>query len=165
MRRWTWEDEVAINVQVFCPSGNRTNSVNYASIVKMSHYFWDLWMIIEWKRNIKNFCLASTVAGQKCTTAQAALDMGCCYLNNEHVTISIQVLYCCWQHERIMATINLTQHERIMATNILISDLFSFLGSFCMSLSVLQSSMGSTLHNTHADSLWVNKTVDASSTC
>lgn len=62
----------------------------------------------------KNFCLASTVAGQKCTTAQAALDMGCCYLDIEHVTMSIQVSYCCWQHERIMSTTILTQHEWII---------------------------------------------------
>ena len=126
------------------------------------------------KLNVKTVYLASTVAGQKCTTAQVTLDTVCFYLDIEHVTISIQVLYCCWQHERIIATTNstqhkriiattiLTQHERIMATNILISGLFSFLGSFCMSLSVLWSSMGSA----HADSLWEKQNcVDASSTC
>ena len=156
--------------------------VYYASMVKISHHFWDFRM----KLNVKTFYLASTVAGQKCTTAQATFDTWCCYLDSEHVTISIQVLYCCWQHERIIATTNSTQHkriiattistqherimattistqhERIMATNILISGLFSFLGSFCMSLSVLWSSMGSA----HSDSLWEKQNcVDASSTC
>ena len=39
------------------------------------------------KLNVKTFYLASTVAGQKCTTAQVTLDTVRFYLDIEHVTI------------------------------------------------------------------------------